>query len=60
MMNDEEINQIFKDLDIEEEDLPEYTNPESFAQTFKKCSILEPHYIIEGISSDLSDHAQKK
>ena len=47
----EEIKKVFELLDIEEDQYPEYTDPESFAADFKKCSILKSHDIIESVST---------
>ena len=37
----EEITKGFQLLGISEEDYPAYSDPESFATTFKVCSLLE-------------------
>lgn len=40
-LNEKEILETFEKLNISEEKIPPYENPDKFAQRFKICSILE-------------------
>mgnify|MGYP001246017964 CR=1 FL=1 len=48
------IKELFEELSIPEDDYPDYSDPTSFAKNFKRCSILEDHFIMESSSSYLS------
>lgn len=48
-----EIQETFNSLGLFVERLPEYTDPESFANTFKQCSIYEDVPLLTSDSSVL-------
>ncbi|MHC4122902.1 MAG: hypothetical protein ACYSSI_04950 [Planctomycetota bacterium] len=54
MNSEEEIKEIFEDLDITEDQYPEYIDPDTFADTFEKCSVLKSHSIIESASTTIN------
>ncbi len=54
MAVEDKIHQVFSALHIEEKDYPEYSNPEEFAGNYKKCSVLESHFVIQTGSTNLN------
>ena len=46
-----EIHNVFKELHINQNDLPHYENPEKFASRFRKCTIYKSEGLIYSTSS---------
>lgn len=52
-MNEKEIYSMFNELGITSDKMPEYKDPETFAQGYKKCSILKDTPIVYSTSTQI-------
>ncbi len=50
-MDKREIQELFKELNLPEEMLPEYKDPYVFAENIKKCSILKSSEVFFSIGT---------
>ena len=50
-----EIHDVFEDLQIKPYDYPPYENPDSFASRFKKCTIYKSEGLLYSSSSSSSE-----